>query len=100
MQSIITVSIIMYSNTPLSIGEWSDRGCSKNEELSDASMTVCECTHLTHFAVILDTSPTTTSAVETITTTSAVETTMDTISAEIAQAVEQEEDAAHATVCS
>ena len=64
-------------------------------------MTVCECTHLTHFAVILDTSPTTTSAVETITTTSAVE--IITTSAETAAAIEtvkETEDAAREIVCS
>ena len=41
----------------LSIGEWSRRGCSRNAKLSDTSVTVCECTHLTHFAILLSADP-------------------------------------------
>lgn len=41
----------------LSIGQWSDRGCSKNANLSNTSVTVCECDHLTHFAILLSVAP-------------------------------------------
>ncbi len=41
----------------LSIGEWSDRNCSRNDTLSNISLTVCECTHLTHFAILLSAAP-------------------------------------------
>ncbi len=41
----------------LSTGEWSDRNCSRNDDLSNISVTVCECTHLTHFAILLSASP-------------------------------------------
>ena len=44
-------------DTILSIGQWSDRGCSRNESLSNTSVTVCECTHLTHFAILLSAAP-------------------------------------------
>ena len=33
--------------------EWSQQGCSLNSDLSNASHTVCECNHLTHFAILL-----------------------------------------------
>ena len=41
----------------LSVGQWSERGCTKNEVLSNTSVTVCECTHLTHFAIMLSAKP-------------------------------------------
>ena len=41
----------------LSTGNWSDRGCSRNERLSNVSVTVCECDHLTHFAILLSPAP-------------------------------------------
>ena len=41
----------------LSIGQWSVRGCSKNSILSNVSVTVCECDHLTHFAILLSAAP-------------------------------------------
>ena len=41
----------------LSIGQWSDRGCYRNESLSNSSVTVCECNHLTHFALLLSAAP-------------------------------------------
>ena len=40
-------------NSILSAGQWSDRGCSRSESLSNTSVTVCECNHLTHFAILL-----------------------------------------------
>ena len=41
----------------LSSGQWSDRDCTRNDTLSNTSVTVCECTHLTHFAILLSASP-------------------------------------------
>ena len=41
----------------LSAGQWSEDGCYKNDDLSNASMTVCECSHLTHFAILLSAAP-------------------------------------------
>ena len=41
----------------LSAGEWSERNCSRNDGLSNISVTVCECTHLTHFAILLSAAP-------------------------------------------
>ena len=41
----------------LSAGQWSERDCTKNEVLSNTSVTVCECTHLTHFAILLSAAP-------------------------------------------
>ena len=32
---------------------WSSRGCYLNYELSNATFSVCECYHLTHFAILL-----------------------------------------------
>lgn len=39
------------------LGEWSDRGCSKNVSLSDSSVTVCECRHLAYFAILVSPPP-------------------------------------------
>ena len=39
------------------MGQWSNDGCSKNEMLSNVSQTVCECYHLTHFAILLSPVP-------------------------------------------
>ncbi len=33
--------------------EWSTRGCALNLDLSSSSQSVCECNHLTHFAILL-----------------------------------------------
>ena len=41
----------------LSIGQWSDRGCNISKSLSNTSVTVCECNHLTHFAILLSAAP-------------------------------------------
>ena len=41
----------------LSAGQWSERGCARNENLSNNSITVCECDHLTHFATLLSAAP-------------------------------------------
>ena len=41
----------------LTVGEWSNRGCSKADSLSNSSVTVCECDHLTHFAILLSAAP-------------------------------------------
>ena len=34
-------------------GRWNRRGCHLNEGESTPSVTVCECNHLTHFAMML-----------------------------------------------
>ncbi len=39
------------------MGIWSSKGCSKNLKLSSTSVTVCECNHLTTFAIILSPKP-------------------------------------------
>ena len=39
------------------MGQWSDRGCNRSESLSNTSVTVCECNHLTHFAILLSAAP-------------------------------------------
>ena len=44
-------------NSILSAGQWSERGCSKSENPSNTSVTVCECDHLTHFAILLSAAP-------------------------------------------
>ena len=41
----------------LSIGQWSERRCNRSESFSNTSVTVCECNHLTHFAILLSASP-------------------------------------------
>ena len=54
----VKLQYIFYSpDNILSIGEWSRRGCSRNANLSNTFVTVCECTHLTHFAILLSASP-------------------------------------------
>ena len=44
-------------NGILSAGQWSERGCNRSESLSNTSVTVCECNHLTHFAILLSAAP-------------------------------------------
>ena len=34
-------------------GRWSREGCTRNDEESEPTRTVCECNHLTHFAILL-----------------------------------------------
>ena len=41
----------------LNIGRWSEKGCTRNTKLSSASKTVCDCNHLTHFAILLSPNP-------------------------------------------
>ena len=45
------------SESILSTGQWSERGCDINQNLSNVSVTVCECDHLTHFAILLSAAP-------------------------------------------
>ena len=54
---ILLCSIKFNCSSILSIGQWSDRGCNRSESLSNTSVTVCECDHLTHFAILLSASP-------------------------------------------
>ena len=51
--------LFMHSSeeSPLSRGEWSNAGCRKVESLSNSSYTMCECDHLTHFAILLSPVP-------------------------------------------
>ena len=35
------------------MGRWSKEGCGKDVGLSNVSVTVCRCYHLTHFAILL-----------------------------------------------
>ena len=52
------VKILLFNcRAILSIGQWSDRGCNRSESLSNTSVTVCECDHLTHFAILLSAAP-------------------------------------------
>ena len=44
-------------NDSLTRGQWSNRGCNRSDELSNNSLTVCECNHLTHFAILLSPMP-------------------------------------------
>ena len=53
----ILYPVTVIRNTILNLGEWSTRGCSKSMRLSSNLSTVCECTHLTHFAILLSASP-------------------------------------------
>ena len=54
---LYSIIIIQLYSSILSIGQWSDRGCKRSESLSNTSVTVCECDHLTHFAILLSASP-------------------------------------------
>ena len=38
-------------------GEWAVEGCYRNDNLSNTMVTVCECNHLTHFAILLSPGP-------------------------------------------
>ena len=52
--------VCMYNSSQdgvLSEGNWSSRGCHENPNLSNSSVTVCECDHLTHFAILLSAAP-------------------------------------------
>ena len=53
---LLGVHVCSFGDDILSIGQWSERGCDKSESLSNTSVTVCECNHLTHFAILLSTS--------------------------------------------
>ena len=55
----VSLHLIVFrtEDTILSIGQWSDEGCTRNDTLSNTSVTVCECTHLTHFAILLSAAP-------------------------------------------
>ena len=53
---LLGIHVCSFRDDILSIGQWSERGCNKSESLSNTSVTVCECNHLTHFAILLSTS--------------------------------------------
>ncbi|XP_064400246.1 adhesion G-protein coupled receptor G6-like [Halichondria panicea] len=48
---------IRESGNPLAHGRWDTEGCVKNGNLSSSTQTVCECTHLTNFAILLSARP-------------------------------------------
>ena len=49
--------VYSFEGSPLSRGQWSNAGCNRVEVLSNSSYTVCECDHLTHFAILLSPVP-------------------------------------------
>ena len=55
--SFLLHNFLSSTSNVLNLGLWSDEGCSRNTKLSNTSVTVCECTHLTHFAILLSASP-------------------------------------------
>ena len=38
-------------------GRWNTTGCVRNDSRSTSTQTVCECTHLTNFAILLSAKP-------------------------------------------
>ena len=54
---LLMISGFLNSPSLLTIGQWSNDGCFKNDTLSNSSQTVCECYHLTHFAILLSPVP-------------------------------------------
>ena len=48
---------IFLNSEILQNGSWSSRGCKLNEDDSSETRTVCECNHLTHFAILLSPKP-------------------------------------------
>ena len=51
------LKLSFYSDLCSDWGWSSRRGCRKNNESSSILKTVCECDHLTHFAILLSPSP-------------------------------------------
>jgi len=49
----LVINVSLVSSTSNSTGHWSTDGCYKDEKLSNDQATVCHCTHLTHFAVLM-----------------------------------------------
>ncbi len=45
------------SGSPLAHGRWDTERCVRNYSLSNSTHTVCECTHLTNFAILLSARP-------------------------------------------
>ncbi|XP_064406825.1 uncharacterized protein LOC135351685 isoform X2 [Halichondria panicea] len=45
------------SDSRLINGRWNTRDCERNDSLSNSTHTVCECTHLTNFAILLSSQP-------------------------------------------
>ncbi|XP_064399841.1 uncharacterized protein LOC135346210 isoform X4 [Halichondria panicea] len=48
---------ITTSDNLLANGRWDTEGCVRNDSLSNSTQTVCECTHLTNFAILLSAQP-------------------------------------------
>ena len=57
IQFVLTLYTIVHRNTPLVSGRWDTEGCVRNDRLSNSTHTVCECTHLTNFAILLSAKP-------------------------------------------
>ena len=56
--SFLTPSYLhTHSGSPLVSGRWDTEGCVRNDSLSNSTHTVCECTHLTNFAILLSARP-------------------------------------------
>ena len=58
----VSILLVLYyssmsQNTTLNIGRWSHHGCIKNNNLSSIYETICDCNHLTHFAILLSPKP-------------------------------------------
>ena len=49
--------LILCSDSRLVNGRWNTKGCERNNSLSNSTHTVCECTHLTNFAILLSSQP-------------------------------------------
>ena len=49
--------LISCSDSRLVNGRWNTTGCERNDSLSNSTHTVCECTHLTNFAILLSSQP-------------------------------------------
>ena len=48
---------ICSSSDSLVNGRWDTEGCVRNDSISNSTQTVCECTHLTNFAILLSARP-------------------------------------------
>ncbi len=59
LSSVVNVTCVFWNAT---MSAWSGRGCRLNTAQSTTSLAVCECTHLTSFAVLVDVTGTSTTA--------------------------------------
>ena len=54
---LLFFSVYIIHSRTFGSGNWSTRGCHMNNNKSSVSRTVCECNHLTHFAILLSPKP-------------------------------------------